>query len=421
MLTTYDLLDVVFLVLVGAAGLVVLWWPTRRGAAPGWLDRRAHELRRYVGDWRILALVAAVVYVGVTTYDLEAGLYGCAQAAGPSDALAYYASGREFLAGGNPFAVTNCGGTVAIPYGMSVVLVNAIGSLGGLPGVVLIWGAVAVATIPLTAWVAGDDRRYVVLVVATSLLFLPLAVSQIDGASNLLVPVVVLLALGLARRGGVVAGAVGGLLASGRFPSLFPTVGASGRFSRSYVSGCVAIGAFAAVTGATYLAYGRAFLDTVFTGEIGRRSFSLNLYGVLIQQGWLPSGDLVAAIQALLTVALVAVVFVRARTAVGGAAITLTGVVLLSQFLSFNILAWILPVALLGTRPRWWLWGVGALGTLNYTVGYSWAAVDLGIWWPYEVMDVALTLLLLGLFVDAWRADQAAAVPVRSPSGATTS
>ena len=420
MLTAFDVLNAGFLVAVAAAGLFVLWWPTRSRASPSRLDRLASDLRRYLGDWRVLAFAAAVVYVGVTTYDLEAGLYGCSHAAGPSDALAYFESGRAFLTGGNPFVVSNCGGSVSIPYGLSVVLVNAIGSLGGLPGVVLLWGAIAILILPLTAWVAGSDRRYVVLVVATSLLFLPLVVSQIDGASNVLVPVAVLLTLGLARRGGVLAGAVGGALASGRFPSLFPTVGASGRFSRPFLSGAVAVVAFSAVTGVTYLAYGRGFLDVVFTGEIGRRSFSLNLYGVLLQQGWLPGGDGVAGVQAALTIALVVVVFFRARTALGAAAITLTGVLLLSQFLSFNILAWILPVALLGTRPRWWLWGIGVLGTLDYTLGYSWAAVDLGIWWPYEVMDVVLTVLLIGLFVDAWRADRAAA-PAAAPRPAAPS
>jgi hypothetical protein len=423
MLTAFDALNAAFLVVVGAAGLLVLWWRTQAGSSKTRLSRFASDVGRYVGDWRILALVAAVVYVGVTTYNLELGLYGCARAAGPSDALAYYESGRAFLSGGNPFVVSNCGGSVSIPYGLSVVLVNALGSLAGLPGVVLLWGAVAIAILPLTAWVAGPDRRYVVLVVATSLLFLPLVVSQIDGASNLLVPVVVLLTLAIARRGGPLAGAVGGALASGRFPSLFPTVGASGRFTRPLLSGFVAIAAFAAVTGATYAAYGRTFLDIVFTGEIGRHSFSLNVYGVLLQQGWLPSGDLVPAIQAVLTIALVVVVFFRARTALGGAAITLTGVLLLSQFLSFNILSWILPVALLGARPRWWLWGIGALGTLDYTLGYSWAAVDLGIWWPYELMDVVLTVLLIGLFVDAWRADRANAPDVAAPAvaDATTS
>ncbi len=421
MLSSYATLDAGFLVAVAAVGLGVLWWPTRRPSTPSRLDRFAAAAGRYLGDWRVLALVAAVVYVGVTTYDLAVGLYGCTYASGPSDALAYLASGRAFLAGGDPFVVSNCGGTVLIPYGMSVVLVNAVGSLAGLPGVVYLWGAVSVAVLPLVAWVAGADRRYATLVVATSLLYLPLAVSQIDGASNLLVPVVVLLAVGLARRGGPLAGALGGALASGRFPSLFPTVGASGRFARPFVSGCAAIAAFAAVTGATYLAYRRTFLDVVFTGEFGRRSFSLNLYGVLLRQGWLTSGgDLLTAVQAALTIALVAAVFFRARTAIGGAAITLTGVALLSQFLSFNILGWILPVALLGPRPRWWLWGIGVVGTLDYTLGYGWAAVGLGIWWPYELMDVVLTVLLLGLFVDAWRADRAAG-PGGAPPAATTS
>jgi hypothetical protein len=424
MLTAFDVGDAVYLSAVAVAGLFLLWWRMRARVPGARLDRFGAEVGKYLGDWRVLALIAAVVYVGVTTYNLEAGLYACSRASGPSDALAYLSSGQAFLAGRDPFLVSNCGGTVSIPYGLSVVLVNAVGSLAGLPGVVYLWGAITVAVVPLTWWVADADRRYVTLVVTTSLLFLPLAVSQIDGASNVLVPVVVLVTLLVARRGGPLAGAVGGLLASGRFPTLFPTVGASGRFPRPFTSAVVAIVAFGAVTGATYLAYGRTFFDVVFTGEISRRSFSLNLYGVLLQQGWLPTtGDLVAAIQAVLTIALVVVVFFRARTALGAAAITLTGVALLSQFLSFNILAWLLPVALLGTRPQWWLWGIGVVGTIDYSLGYSWAALDLGVWWPYELMGVLLTVLLLGLFVDAWRADRAAsrgADPPPAP-GPTTS
>jgi hypothetical protein len=411
-LTALDDLDVVFLVAVGAAGLVLLWWPTRRAGPEGTLARVVRQL----ADWRIVTATAAAVYVGVVAYDLAGGLYECSRAAGASDALAFLSSGRAFLSGANPFVVSNCGATVTIPYGFAAVLLNAVGSLGGLAGVVLVWGAVSVVVLPLTWWVAGPDRRYVTLVVGTSLLFLPIAVTQIDGASNLLVPAAVLLTLGLARRRGIVAAAVGGVLASARFPSLFPTVGATGRFQRPWLSGTVAVGAFALVTAGTYLAYGRGFLNVVFAGELGRRSFSLNLYGVLLQQGWLPAPAVLPVLQAALTVALVAVVWWRARTAVGAAAMVLAGVALLSQFLSFNILAWLLPVALVGARPRWWLWAIGAVGTLDYFVGYQYAAVGLGIWWPYELLDLAMTALLVLLLVDLWRADAATPAPV---SGAT--
>jgi hypothetical protein len=412
-------LDYGYLVVVGALGLVLLDRPGRH--VPEAYAAFARRVAPALDGWWAIAAIAAVVYVGVISYDVVNGLYLCSHASGASDALAYLASGQAFLRGADPFRVTSCGHAVTIPYGLSVVLVNALGSLGGVAGVALLWGAVAVAVVPLTWWAAGPDRAYVTLVVATSLLYLPLAISQIDGASNLLVPVIVLGAIVLARRGGPLAAAVAGALASGRFPALFPTVGATGRFPRPLVSGVVAVAAFAAVTGATYLAYGRGFVDVVFASQIGRRSFSLNLYGLLLQQGWLPSGDLVAGIQAALTIALVAVVWWRARTVVGAATLTLAGVALLTQFLSFNILGWLLPVALMGARPRLWLWAIGVVGTVNYIVGFGYAGLTLGIWWPYELLGILLTALLVLLLIDLVRADRAAGSAAPAAPSATIS
>jgi hypothetical protein len=420
MLTGLDDLNAAFLVAVAAAGAFLLWWPTRPRRPNDRLAQLGDRVGAVLGDVRVLTAIAAAVYVGVVVYDLADGLYDCSRAMGASDALAFLASGRAFLAGANPFTVANCGGTVEIPYGLAAVLVNALGSLGGLPGVVLVWGAVSVAVLPLSWWVAGPPRRYVILVVATSLLYLPIAVTQIDGASNLLVPAAVLLAVGLGRTRGPVAGAVGGFLASGRFPSLFPTVGASGHFRRPLVSGAVAVVAFAAVTAATYLAYGHAFVDVVFAGEVGRRSFSLNLYGILLAHGWLPSADALLAIQAAFTVALVAVVWWRARTAIGAAAIVLAGVALVTQFLSYNILAWLLPAALVGGRSRLWLWAIGVVGTLDYYVGYQYAAVGLGIVGPYEALDLVMTVLLVALLLDLWRTDAATPEARAGPAGPVT-
>ena len=401
MLTGLADLQVAFVVGVGGAGLVLL-------VAPGRLARVGASVLGAFVRWWTLAVGAAAVYGAVVAYDLAFGLYSCARAAGASDALAFLASGRAFLSGGDPFQVANCGSTVAIPYGLATVLVNALGSLGGLAGIAVVWGAVTVLVLPLTWWVAGPAGRGAALAVATSLLYLPLAVVQIDGASNMLVPLAVLATLALAARGGPIAGAVGGVLATGRFPSLFPSVGATGRFSRPFVSGAVAVAAFALVTGGTYLAYGRGFFDLVFAGEVGRRSFSLNFWGPLLAQGWLPAGLAIPVLQAAAIVIVVGLVWWRASTAVGAAAITLVAIALATQYLSFNILAWLLPAALVPGRPRAWLWAIGVAGTAAYYVGYLYGVVGLGVLWPYDLLDVLVSVLLAGLLYDLVRWDRSA-------------
>ncbi|MGA7923992.1 MAG: hypothetical protein WCA77_08460, partial [Thermoplasmata archaeon] len=79
------------------------------------------------------------------------------------------------------------------------------------------------------------------------------------------------------------------------------------------------------------------------------------------------------------------------------------GVALLTQFLSFNILVWLLPVALVGARARWWLWGIAVVGSVNYDWILGLASGANAALWPSAVLDVLLTVLLVGLFVDLWR------------------
>ncbi|MCI4339457.1 MAG: hypothetical protein L3J68_03895 [Thermoplasmata archaeon] len=419
MATPLELLNATFIAVLAAVGLLLLaarseWAPAVRRMLERLAHRWATAFPAGAWDWRLPALGAAAVYVGVVAFDFVYGLYGCSGPPGSHDLVAYLASGRALLAGGNPFVVADCGSTIVVPYGIAAMLLNAVGSLGGLVGVTLVWGAVTVAVIPLTWWAAGPDRRYVTWTVAASVLFLPLAVNQVDGASDLMVPAAVLLALVLVRRGGPVAAVAGGFLATGRFPTLFPVVGATGRFPRPWWSGVAALATFGAVGGCTYLAFGRGYVTTVFVNEVARRSSSLNFYGILLLHGWLPNSIYVEAVQGALALALVAVVWWKAPTAVGAAGITLTGVALLTPFLSFNILCWLLPVALVGARARMWLWAIGILGTANYYVAFLYWGRTLGVWWPYELLDLALTACLLGLFVDLWRTEPGAPVPVRS-------
>jgi len=406
----YSLLTGLASGLLAAAGLLLLLARTERGVRlRAGLER---ALERVTGRadlgwlrWWHLAAVAAVGVGAVMGYDLASGLYGCPGPGSPSDLVGFLAQGRALWTGGNPFTVPDCGTTIAEPDGLAAVVINGLGSLGGLTGVAALWGAVAVVLVPLTWGAAGPDRRYLTLVVATSPLYFPLVSTQIDGASNALVPVTVLLALVLASRGEALATGIAGFLATQRFPTLFPVLGMSGSFRRRYGAATALVLVFAAGSAVSYLLWGPEFLGPVFLNQFARRSFSLNLWGVLLANNWVPSGYGLPVAQALLTLVLVGVVFFTVRSPLRAAAITLTGVALLTQFLSFNILVWLLPVALVGVRPRWWLWGAAVVGWVNYDYALSVVAWTQGVVWPSELLEVALTVLLVGLFADLWRSE----------------
>jgi hypothetical protein len=419
MLSSLDVVTLVFVLLLGGGGLLLLLLQTPRGAGLArivdrWLRSASSRGSLAWLDWKLIAVVAGAVYAAVIAFDVAYGLFACS-GNGPSDIAALVASGRAAWVGGDPFTVTSCGSSIQVPYGVAAVVIDAIGSLGGVIGVAAIWGLVALALLPLTWKLAGPDRRFVTIFVATSVLYLPLVSAQIDGATNALVPVAVLLAILLARRNEPWAAGVGGFLATGRFPAIFPLLAATGKFRRPWLSAILVVAVFGAITALSFALWGNAFLAPVFTSQVSRRSFSLNLYGLLTQQNWLPAGDGVAVVQAVLTLAVVGAVWLKGRTVLGGAAIALTGVALLTQFLSFNILVGLLPVALLGVRPRWWLWAIGIVGTLNYDLAWPYWAKLQGIWWPYDLLGIVLTLLLLGLFVDLWRAELAVA-PATGPT-----
>lgn len=417
MVTSFQLLDAVFLSLGVAAGLMLLVAAVSRGAGWRGVVRRLSRLAPASRDgWVLTAAVAAAIYAGVAGFDLGSGLYGCSGTPGSHDAVAFLASGRAFLSGGNPFVVSDCGQTIPVPYGLANICLNAIGSVGGLAGVAAVWGAVTVALVPLAWFAAGADRRIATAIVATSPLYLPLAVGQIDGASNLLVPVAVLFALLVARRASPLGTAVGGFLATGRFPTEVPLVGAGARLRSPGWSVGIALATFAALSGLTYLRYGSDYVTTVFLDQVGRRGFSLNAYGILIREGWLPASSLVTMLEVGLTAALVGFVWWRSRTPLGAATTSLAGFALLTPFLSFNVLGWLLPVALVGARPRAWLWALGVVGTADYFLAFQWAARTLGIWWPYEVLDAVLTAILVALFVDLVRADGSPRSPIGAPT-----
>ncbi len=407
-MTVYNILTGIAAGVLALAGLLLLLAREERGSRiRSLLERTLYRLtRRSHLDWlsgRWLTLVVAVGLGAVVVFDLASGLYNCPGPGRPSDILGFFEQGRALWTGADPFTVQACGVTILEPDGLAAVLINALASLGGVAGIAVVWAAIAVAVVPLTWWAAGPDRRYVTLVVVTSPLYLPLVASQIDGASNALVPATILLTLVLAARGEAGAAALAGFLATQRFPTLFPVLGMSGGFRRRFLAAFAAIAVFAAGTGVSYLAWGNNFLGPVILDELSRRSFSLNLWGVFLLANLLPSGNGLAIGQAAATLVLVGLVFFLVRPPLRAAAVALTGVALLTQFLSFNILVWLLPVALVGARARWWLWGIAVVSSINYDYALNLAAGSPGTVWPSAVLDVLLTILLLGLLVDLCR------------------
>ncbi len=424
MFTLYNGLDLALTVVLALLSLGVLLARAPRETRLGRLARRWVDRARTAGvleriRWPVVALGVGVGYAVVAGFDVVAGLYGCAGSGLTSDPVAMLRSGQAFWAGGNPFVVQDCGTTTPIPYGLAAVLVNAVGSLGGAAGVAAAWGLLAVALVPLVWWATPEaDRPYVLLYVALLPLYFPLVASQIDGASNAIAPLAVLATIVVGRRSGRIAEVVGGFLSTARFPTIFPVVAARGSERRWFVGALTALATFAGVTALTYVRWGSSFYRVVFEGQVNRRSFSLNLYGVLLDHAALPSGTAIVVVQAALILLVTGVAFFGVRSSLRAAALVLTGYALLTPFLSFSILIALLPVALIGQRERWWLWGAGVVGAMNFDLALSFLAWQGGSVVPSDVLDVVMTVLLLGLFYELLRRRSE---PLDAPTPAGTS
>ncbi|HLY77166.1 MAG TPA: hypothetical protein VKT21_04720, partial [Thermoplasmata archaeon] len=205
-----------------ASGLVVLYGWSGASGFRAWVNQNL--LRRLVAvsstawDWRVVALVLGGLFVAAAF--LQSGPIPCSM--GEDDTLAFLQSGRNFLSGADPFATFQCGRSVYVPYGIASVLLNALGSLGGRVGIWLVWNLLALGLIPLTWSLAGPQRWYATVFVATSMLYAPLVVGSIQGGHSAIVPVTALLGIWLALRRRPVAGVVAGFLSTVKFPSLFP-------------------------------------------------------------------------------------------------------------------------------------------------------------------------------------------------------
>lgn len=406
-MTIYNVLGGILIAALAVPGLLMLL--ARHPGFERWSAALRRALHRVAGRgdlgglewWHLTAFVAAA-WATVVGYNLAVGLYDCSGPGRASDIIGFLNQGNALWHGTNPFNVPDCGTTIEEPDGLAAVLINALAAPAGIAGIAAIWGAIAVSIVPLAWAVAGPDRRYITVFLVTLPLFFPLVSSQIDGASNALVPATILLTLLLARRRSVVATGIGGFLATQRFPTLFPVLGLSGSVPRRFVAGFAAVAVFGAGTLVSYALWGHEFLGPVFFDQLERHSFSLNFWGILLLENALPSGLAVTVAQGVVTLALVGVVFFTVRSPLRAAAITLVGVCLLNQFLSFNILVWILPAVLVGARPRWWVWASALVASANYNLTLGVFAWQDGIRWPSEVLDALLTVLLLGLFIDLW-------------------
>lgn len=411
-----------FIVLFALAGALVLWGESPE---PSRVGRRLRQLvywstgRRDLA-WVDLPLLVTIATVGIASAAVVTWLggdYHCT-AAGPPDVLTLVTSGQAFLHGGDPFLITACGHSGnPVPAGLASVLLDAVGSLAGPAGILTVWGLVSVGLLVLVWVLGGGGRRASTVFVLTSFLYLPIVAAQVDGATLAIVPVTVLLAVYLGRRRPWLGAGVGGFLATGRFPAIFPVVSAAGRAgARRWGVSCLGIGAFAAVSVATFAAYGDQFTGPVFLLQFSRANYALNYWGVVEGAGWLRPSTALTVVQAALTVALMGYAWVAARTDLGAVSLVLTGTLLLGQYLSFTELVFLVPVALLGHRFRFWLWAIGVVAATNYLLALR-SLIDVG--GPRILsygLDLLLTALLLGLVVDVLRSEFRGPGPI-GPAG----
>jgi hypothetical protein len=359
----------------------------------------------WVRLWHLLVplavITAANIYWNVTTLTCE-------------DSFAILASGQAALHGHNPFVIDYCGGTQAqIPYGLAEVALNSLGATSGsILGMYLVWQLLALAVVPLVWAVSGSDRRYVSILVATSVLYLPNIATNI-GVENAIVPVAVLLmlyALTVAPRGrSILLQGVAAFLSTARFPALFPLLGSSAPRKRGkWAQATLVLGVFLASMGVAYALWGWDAIQVVYLGQFSRvPAESLNLFALLLVEGWFHPSLASAVVQGVGLLALVLWVNARGYSAIAASAIPLLGVMLLSQYLSFHFVLWIVPVLLLGGTTPALLLGYGALAYLDETFVLWPLGYDRGIWWPYELLGAVLTVLLLIVLVRTIRDEEA--------------
>jgi len=362
-------------------------------------------------DWswlRLSHVLLPLVLVTVANVLWAARTVHCAD-----DSLAILVSGQAALHGHDPFSVLYCGATTPdpIPYGLAEVPLNALGALSGsFVGVWVVWQALALAVVPIVWAVGGPERRYRSVLAATSIVYLPNIATNI-GVENAIVAVATLLGLyavgasGRARRGLLVLAA---FLSTARFPAVFGVLGAAAADARGRLVRITAIVAtFAASVGVSVLLWGRDAVRIVYLSQFSRSSGeSLNVFALLVHEGWIRPSLVAAAVQGTVLLALVGWVSLRGYSPVAACAVPMLGVMALSQYLTYHFVVWLVPVLLLGTGVNAWLLVYGTVMFLDESVAYASLAVAKGIWWPYEVTGVLLSALLLVILATVVRDEE---------------
>ncbi len=370
--------------------------------------------RRFTGrpDWRWLRLWQLMVALAIVTaanIAWQVSTLHCSD-----DSLAILASGQAALSGHNPFAVSFCMGSSPdhIPYGLAEVALNALGATSGtVLGIWLVWQLLALAVVPLVWAVSAEDRRYVSALAATSVLYLPNIATNI-GVENAIVPVSVLFmlfALGVKGHRGPVFEGVAAFLSTAKFPALFPLLGSSaplrqGRWKQT----TIVLGTFSGAILLSYALWGRDAVSIVYLSQVTRVSaHALNLWAVLLQQGWLRPSLTSSAVQGAGLLALVLLVNWRNYSAPVACAVPLVGVMALSQYLTFQFGAWLIPLILLGGWVNRWLYVYGVLLWFDETIALEYLGMNQGIYWPYELCGLLLTVILVYLLIVIVRSEEA--------------
>ena len=404
----------ILLVSATLSGLVLAYrWPRTPGVRR-FVDRAWTRLTGRT-DWNGLGLGTILVpLVALTVVNIvwQVSTLRCAD-----DSLALLTSGQAALHGQDPFAVTYCSLPYVdpIPYGMPAVALNALAATSGsVAGVWIVWQLVALAVVPLVWKVGGSDRRYLSVLTATSVLYLPNLMTNI-GVDNAIVPVSMLLMLyalgaggrGSARRSWGVSG-IAAFLSVARFPAVFSLLGSSASAGPRRVRRFAGVlGVFAGTVLVSYGLWGWNAISVVYLGQFSRDSGNtLNFLAVLVRQGWLLPSLVSAAVQGGAMIALVLWVYYRRYSARAAVAIPMIGVMSLSQYLNFHFLLWLVPVLLLGTEANGVLFAYGLGAAVDEVVTQQYLGVALGLWWPYEVLGVALSGILLYLLALVFRNEE---------------
>jgi hypothetical protein len=402
---------------VGLNALVLAYRSPRTPRIRSAIDRMQRRLSGR-SDWSWLRLrhllvpLAALAAINVTW---QVATLHCGD-----DSLALLASGQAALHGQNPFVINYCSYPGhPIPYGLAAVTLDMVGSVGSsVAGIWIVWTVVALAIVPLVWVIGGEQRRYLSILTATSVLYLPNLATDI-GLDNAIVPVAVLGMLGAIeasrnRRGALVA--VSAFLSTARFPAVFPLLGVAGVSRRDRWSWIgITLGVFLAAILTSYALWGWDAIGVVYLGEFARNSgTTLNLFALLLREGWFLPSLTSAAVQGGVVLALVVLVGVRGYSTRAAVAIPLLGVMSVSQYLDFHFVLWLVPLVLLGPRVNAWLLAYGVGAALDTILAIQYLGESLGVWWPYEFLGVALSVLLLVMILDIIRDEESRPRPPRA-------